>query len=71
MQGMPTDDDHKQFGKRNLPLGMCTVALYCGVKCVLHRGYVLKYVVEYKVTTSYLYYYYMHTSIFDLTHVFE
>jgi hypothetical protein len=34
MQGMQTDDSHKQFGKRNLtPLGMCTVGSYCGVKC--------------------------------------
>ena len=38
-----------------LGLCLCTVVLYCGVKCrVLHRGYVLKYIVEYIVTTSYL-----------------
>ena len=33
---------------------MCTVT-YCGVKCVLHRGYLLEYVREYIVTSSYLY----------------
>ena len=52
MEGMGTNDDHKQFGKRNLtPRSVYTVALYCAVNCFLHRGYVLKYLVEYIVTT--------------------
>ena len=51
MEGMGTNEDHKQFGKRNLTPGLCTVTLYCAVNCFLHRVYVLKYLVEYIVTT--------------------
>ena len=69
MQGMQTDDDHNSLEKEIWALGMCTVALYCGVKCVLHRGYVLKYVIEYIVTTFYIYS--IHTSKLDLIRVFE
>jgi hypothetical protein len=43
----------KSLEKEIWPLGMCTVALYYGVKCVLNlnKWYILKYVVKYIVTT--------------------
>ena len=41
----------KSLEKEIWPLGMCAVALYYGVKCVLNKWYILKYVVKYIVTT--------------------
>ena len=48
---------------------MCTV-MYGVVKCVLHRGYLLEYVREYIVTSSY-YLYCIQTSKSDLRYVLD